>query len=422
MSTPTIHPEPSCKSDYDPNSLAADASLDLIKSSVVPITGFEKLAIRSALGRVLHENVHSKINVPSHTNSAMDGYAINAKQIPTEGIQELKVIGTSWAGRPFSGEIGANECVRIMTGGAMPAGSDTVIMQEEAELVGNHIRINSNHQAGQNVRRAGEDIAAGEVVLKSGRLLSPADIGLLASLGIGEVIVYRKLRVAFFSTGDELRAIGEPLEEGSIYDSNRYTLHGMLTRLGADVIDMGVIRDVREDTLRAFTEAAKCADVIISSGGVSVGEADYVKETLEQVGKVDFWKVAMKPGRPLAFGRVHDACFFGLPGNPVSVMVTFYIFVQPALRKLMGELDTDYLSLNLPCASKLRKRPGRVEYQRGIMVRDSEGQYVVRKTGPQGSGILSSMSEANCLILLPMESSGVEPGTEVEVLPLHGIF
>jgi molybdopterin molybdotransferase len=229
------------------------------------------------------------------------------------------------------------------------------------------------------------------------------------------------LRVAFFSTGDELCAVGEPLKRGMIYDSNRYTLHGMLTRLGVDVIDMGVIRDVRKDTLEAFNNAANCADAIITSGGVSVGEADYVKETLEKVGRVDFWKVAMKPGRPLAFGRVKEAYFFGLPGNPVSVMITFYIFVQPALRRLAGESKTENSTLMVRCDSRLRKRPGRVEFQRGILERNDKDQYVVRKTGPQGSGILRSMTEANCLIILPLESLGVEKGAQVEVLPFHGL-
>jgi molybdopterin molybdotransferase len=308
-----------------------------------------------------------------------------------------------------------------MTGAVMPAGTDTVIMQEHAEPQGETIRIDSAHKTGQNVRQAGEDIARGDVVLRAGKRLGPADIGLLASLGISEVVVHRRLRVAFFSTGDELCAVGKPLKQGMIYDSNRYTLYSMLTRIGADVIDMGVIRDIREDTLEAFNHAADSADVIITSGGVSVGEADYVKETLEKVGRVDFWKVAMKPGRPLAFGRVKEAYFFGLPGNPVSVMITFYIFVQPALRKLAGESKTENPTLKVRCDSRLRKRPGRVEFQRGILGRDDKGQYSVCKTGPQGSGILRSMIEANCLIILPQDSPGVEPGAQVEVLPFHGL-
>lgn len=407
--------------NYDPASLPVHVALQRIQSSLAPIGGFEKVAIRNALDRVLIKNVRSAIDVPGHTNSAMDGYAIDAAQIPFQGQRELKVVGTAWAGRPFLGAIGADECVRIMTGAVMPAGTDTVIMQEHVEQRSGCIRFEATHSPGQNVRHAGEDIAKGEIVLVKGKRMTPADLGLLASVGIPEVPVHRRLRVAFFSTGDELRSIGEALDEGMIYDSNRYTLFGMLSRLGAEVVDMGVIRDVREDIFRAFAEAAACTDVIITSGGVSVGEADYVKEALEKTGKVEFWKVAMKPGRPLAFGRVNDAYFFGLPGNPVSVMVTFYIFVQPALRRLMGEHDAETLSLKVPCTSKLHKRPGRVEYQRGILQHDGDRNYTVSKTGPQGSGILHSMTQANCLIVLSRECSGVSPGEEVQVIPFQGL-
>jgi len=410
----------SCMDDFDPNSLSVDAAVQRIQSAIQPLTGFERLAIRSALGRTLAENIHSKIDVPGHTNSAMDGYAINGSDIPTKGLQELRLLGTSWAGRPYVGEVGKGQCVRIMTGAAMPQGTDSVVIQEKVEQMGDRIRFDAKQQRGQNVRKAGEDIARGELVLKAGKRLVPADVGLLASLGIIEVMVYRRLRVAFFSTGDELRSLGEPLEMGAIYDSNRYTLHGMLNRIGAEITDMGVIRDVREDLHNAFLQAATTADAIITSGGVSVGEADFVKEILEEVGEISFWKVAMKPGRPLAFGRVKNAVFFGLPGNPVSVMVTFYLFVQPALRKLMGDLHTDNPTIKIPCTSRLRKRPGRVEYQRGVIERDQD-QTVVRKTGPQGSGILSSMSEANCFIVLPLESAGVSPGEMVEVLPFAGL-
>ncbi len=421
MNTP--HPDTAtcCTDDYDPNSLTVEAALERIRATLAPITGIETVALRTALDRILAEDIRSRIDVPGHTNSAMDGYAIDASEIPAEGGHELEVIGTAWAGRPFQGQVGPGQCVRIMTGAAMPPGTDTVIMQEQVTLSGGRIRFDGRHRAGENVRQAGEDIARGAVALSAGRRLVPADLGLLASLGVGELGVRRRLRVAFFSTGDELRGIGEPLGPGDIYDSNRYTLHGMLSRLGVEIIDMGVIRDVREDTRRAFAEAAQIADVVITSGGVSVGEADYVKETLDEIGQVDFWKVAMKPGRPLAFGRINDAYFFGLPGNPVSVMVTFYLFAQPALRSLMGEQGGSTLRIRVPCASRLKKRPGRVEFQRGVLEPDESGRTRVRKTGPQGSGILSSMSEANCFIILPLESEGVEPGTEVEVMPFAGL-
>ncbi len=422
MAEDSIHRAPSCADDYDPGSLSCELAHAKILDAVKPVIGREKLALRNCLGRILGEDVCSSINVPSHTNSAMDGYALNGADLPAEGIANLDVIGTSWAGKPFAETASSGQCVRIMTGAVMPAGTDTVIMQEHVEREGDSIRIDASHKVGQNVRAAGEDISVGQTVLTRGVRLTPATLGLLASLGIGELYVHRRLRVAFFSTGDELRSIGETLDEGCIYDSNRYTLHGMLGSLGADVIDMGVVRDVREDVEQAFREAAEIADVVITSGGVSVGEADFIKETLEKVGTINLWKVAMKPGRPLAFGHLGDAVFFGLPGNPVSVMITFSQFTSPALRKMMGEEQIRPVSLKARCTATLKKRPGRVEFQRGIMMNDENGDLIVDTTGAQGSGILRSMNEANCLIVLPMESGKVEPGTLVEIQPFSQFF
>ena len=421
MNKSIIEKDPSCRNDFDPKSLSADAALEQIKSGAVRIKGIEKIAIREALNRILAEDIRSHINVPTGTNSAMDGYAVNSGDIPSSGNAELSVLGTAWAGKPFGGELAAGSCVRIMTGAIMPEGTDTVIIQEDVQVTGSGIIIDGATGKGDNVRQAGEDIAAGDLILSRGRRLNPADIGLIASLGIAEVCVVRRLRVAFFSTGDELRSIGETLSDGAIYDSNRYTLYGMLERMGADIIDMGVIKDDRDALEEAFSIAAANADVLITSGGVSVGEADYIKEILAKLGQVDFWKVAIKPGRPLAFGQVGNALFFGLPGNPVSVMVTFYEFVQPALRKMIGEDDAGVLSLKARCDSKLKKRPGRVEYQRGILQRDENGDLVVVKTGAQGSGILRSMSQANCFIILPIASSGVEPGEFVDIQPFSGL-
>lgn len=421
MNRPALQKDSSCKDDFDPKSLSPGKALEKIQSAIQPVRDVEKIAIRDALNRVLAEDIQSLINVPSGVNSAMDGYAVNGGDIPESGIKELKVIGTSWAGRPFKGVVNSGDCVRIMTGAILPDNTDTVIIQEYVESRDDMIRIDNSTKKGENVRQAGEDIRKGEQVLTKGSRLNPADIGLIASLGIAEVKVTRKIRVAFFSTGDELRSIGQPLEEGCIYDSNRYTLHGMLTRMGSEIIDMGVIRDEKAALEEAFLAAAAGADAVITSGGVSVGEADYVREILAKLGQVEFWKVAMKPGRPLAFGKVGNACFFGLPGNPVSVMVTFYQFVQPALRRLMGDRHPDAITVKARCISKLKKRPGRVEYQRGILERDESGQMTVRKTGAQGSGILSSMSQANCFIILPMDSTGVEPGMEVDIQPFFGI-
>ena len=416
-----IEKDPSCRDDFDPKSLSADAALEQIKAGVNRVRGIEKIAIREALNRILAEDIRSRINVPSGTNSAMDGYAVNSADIPSESTAGLNVLGTAWAGKPFDGIVTSGNCVRIMTGAIMPEGADTVIIQEDVQADGSGIRIDGSTRKGDNVRQAGEDIAIGDLILTEGRRLNPADIGLIASLGIAEVSVVRRLRVAFFSTGDELRSIGETLSDGAIYDSNRYTLHGMLERMGTDIIDMGVIKDDLEALEEAFAIAAANADVLITSGGVSVGEADYIKEILAKLGQVDFWKVAIKPGRPLAFGHVGDAVFFGLPGNPVSVMVTFYEFVMPALRKMIGEDDTGILTLKARCDSRLKKRPGRVEYQRGILRSDDDGNLVVAKTGAQGSGILTSMSQANCFIILPIDSSGIEPGMYVDIQPFSGL-
>ncbi len=419
--------DPSCMDDFDPSSLDAKKALQQILNTVNVQSKSEKLLIREALNRVTAKNIHSKIDVPGHTNSAMDGYALHSSLIPSQGQQAFKVIGTAWAGQLFLGSVNQDECVRIMTGAVMPQSTDTVVMQEHVEKIvseeGDQILIDHTNKPGQNVRQAGEDITIGETVVAAGKLVTPAELGLLASVGISEIEVYQKLRVAFFSTGDELRPVGSILEKGQIYDSNRYTLYGMLSRLGVEIIDMGVIQDDKDAVMQAFTNAANQADVIITSGGVSVGEADFVKETLEELGEVNFWKVAIKPGRPLAFGKINNTWFFGLPGNPVSVMVTFYMFVQPALKKMMGTNLHEPLIINAICQTKLRKRPGRIEYQRGVLDtnKNDPTQHEVKKTGAQGSGILRSMSDANCFIILPMESKGVDVGDVVQVLPFEVI-
>jgi len=421
MKPEIIVKQSSCADDFDPASLPVDVAMRKIMESIQPLEGTERIPIRKALGRILREDIISPLNVPSATNSAMDGYAINSRDIPATGIINLQVVGTAFAGKPFSGTISPGQCVRIMTGAVMPSAADTVVMQEHVERTDDSIRLDNSIKAGANVRMAGEDMSIGDKVLESGTEITPADTGLIASLGIGDITVTRQLRVAFFSTGDELRSLGEPLTDGNIYDSNRYTLYGMLARLGVEIIDMGVIRDNPELLQGAFQEAATQADVLITSGGVSVGEADYVKEILESVGTVNFWKVAMKPGRPLAFGKIQNTWFFGLPGNPVSVMVTFYQFVLPALRYFMGAREIAPVTFKAICKSGLKKRPGRVEYQRGILSKDDTGQVIVHKTGAQGSGILRSMAQANCFIILPMDSGSIEPGALVDVQPFFGL-
>jgi molybdopterin molybdotransferase len=412
----------SCADDYDPNSMPVAKARDFIARFLTPVSAVERLPIRTALGHVLAEDVVSPLDVPAHDNSAMDGYAVRFSDLNASGEVTLKVAGTAFAGVPFQGDAQAGECVRIMTGAVMPSGCDTIVMQEHVEAKDDAIKIGGAHKRGQHLRHAGEDLKAGQTALKRGLLLRPAEIGLIASLGIGEIGVYRKLRVAFFSTGDELRSIGTPLGEGQIYDSNRYTLHGMLTRLGCEVIDMGVVRDDPNLLEQTFNTAAQAADVVITSGGVSVGEADYVKDLLERLGEVVFWKIAMKPGRPLAYGRIGSAHFFGLPGNPVSVMVTFYQFVRDALLKLAGcDPVTPLPSFKVPCASSLKKAPGRTEFQRGVLTQDTAGDWSVRVTGEQGSGILRSMSEANCFIILPEAQGNVAAGTLVQVQVMEGV-
>jgi molybdopterin molybdotransferase len=416
----------SCIDDYDPNALKITSAREVIHSLLVPVTTNEKVAVRAALGRVLGEDIISTLDVPAHDNSAMDGYALRHADLKAAGETELRLAGSAFAGRQFAGKLGKRECVRIMTGAVMPYGADTVVIQEIVQVDGDKIRIPAGQKKGQNRRLAGEDLAAGKPVLKAGQPVGPAELGLIASLGLAEVMVRRRLRVAFFSTGDELASVGSSLKQGEVYDSNRYTLYGMLSRLGCDIIDMGVVRDDPASLERALKAAAADADAIITSGGVSVGEADFIRELLGKLGEVVFWKIAMKPGRPMAFGKIADAGneahFFGLPGNPVAVMVTFYQFVRDALLALSGRTDDYALPLlQVPCTSSLKKSPGRTEFQRGLLARDERGQWSVCPIGAQGSGVLRSMAEANCFIVLEHERGSVKPGDLVQVQLFHGL-
>lgn len=413
-------PQPSCADDVDHNNLTVEQARQRIHDLLSPISSWQKVSLRQALGQVLHQSVVSPRQVPPYNNSAMDGYALRSADIKNTPFS-LNNVGVAFAGKPYQGHVEAGQCIRIMTGAKIPDGCDTVVMQEQVESDNQTITIHTEVKAGQNVRLAGEDIDCGDTVLPAGRRLTPADLGLLASLGIAEVVTYRPLRVAFFSTGDELCGLGEHLGDGQIYDSNRYTLYGMLSELNIDVIDMGVIPDNRAALKIALEQAAADADVILSSGGVSVGDADYVKDMLAELGQVNFWKIAMRPGRPLAFGQIGEAMFFGLPGNPVSVMVTFYQFVQPALKRLAGESDTLPIIIEVPCDNAIKKRAGRFEFQRGILFRNNEGQLRVSTTGAQGSGILRSMSMANCFILLEENCDGLSAGSLVNVQPFAGL-
>lgn len=422
MNHSTPSSETDCINLESSNLLTVDMALQRIREVLTPIHGFECCSLRDAFNRIIAEDVTSPLNVPAYINSAMDGYAISHNDLPAEGSTQLKVIGTAFAGTPFEGKVHSGQAVRIMTGAMVPEGADTVIMQEQAERDGDNLTIHSSHKPGENVRQIGEDITKGEVVLATGKKIRGAELGLLASLGIAEITVKRRLRVATFSTGDELCSIGETPRAGQIYDSNRYSLYGMLRAMNVEHLDMGVIRDDPDAIRNAFTTAAEAADVLITSGGVSVGDADYVKQTLDQLGQVNFWKIKMKPGKPLAFGSISQTVFFGLPGNPVSAMATFYQIVQPSLHHLMGQSTTVPIRLKIHTAERLKKRPGRQDFQRGIMERNEQGELVVRSTGHQGSHILSSMSQANCFIILPSESGPVEAGEMVEVEPFEGLF
>ena len=416
----------SCISGYDPDALPVAKAQEFIARFVPRVATVERVALRSALGRVLAEDIVSPIDVPAHDNSAMDGYALRGSDLAESGPTRLRIAGTGLAGQQFEGAAGPGECVRIMTGAVMPEGFDTVVPQEFVSVEGQEVVVPPGAvRPGDNRRLRGEDLARGRPALPAGKLLRPADLGLLASLGQAEVPVWRRLRVAFFSTGDELRSIGEPLEPGCVYDSNRYTLYGMLQRLGVELLDLGVVRDEPQALERAFRTAAESADAIITSGGVSVGEADFTKQMMARLGEVTFWRIAMRPGRPMAFGRIrsaaHEAVLFGLPGNPVAVMVTFYAFVRDALLAMSGATPAPLPLLRARSAMALRKKPGRTEYQRGVVSRRPDGDWEVRITGSQGSGILRSMSEANGLVVLHHEQGAVTTGDWVDVLPFEGL-
>jgi molybdopterin molybdotransferase len=417
-----------CLSTYDPEALPVGDAQRIIREFVTPVHAVEQVALRAALGRVLAFDVISPIDVPAHDNSAMDGYALRGEDLPADAPLRLRVAGIAFAGHPFDDVVQPGECVRIMTGAVIPQGCDSVVPQElvQAGDDGKQIVLAPGLiRAGDNRRLAGEDLRRGSAALARGRIVRPSDLGLLASLGVAEVAVQRRLRVAFFSTGDELRSIGQALDQGCVYDSNRYTIYGMLQRLGCDLIDMGVVRDDPQALEQALREACENADAIITSGGVSVGAADYTRDIMARLGDVSFWKVGMRPGRPLAFGRIasngRSAFLFGLPGNPVAVMVSFYFFARDALLRMMGA-DAPLPMMKARSSATIRKRPGRTEYQRGILSTGADGMPEVRITGAQGSGILRSMSEANCMVVLPDEQGTVQPGDTVDIILFEGLI
>ena len=413
---------------FDPQALSVGKAQEFIQHLVqsLPPVASQEIPLMQALGRIVAEDIISPIHVPAHDNSAMDGFAFDGKQLGLAPLK-LRVVGTALAGKAWQGNVKTGECVKIMTGAVMPTGLDTVIAQELATVhtSGDETIVEIPAgilQAGDNRRKAGEDLQRGLPALRVGSALSPAALGLLASLGMAKVKVNRQLRVAYFSTGDEVLSLGDAMREGAVYDSNRFTVFGLLTRMGCQVVDMGVVRDDPVLLEQAFSKASENADVIITSGGVSVGEADFTKAMMKKLGDVAFWKIAMRPGRPMAVGRLGKCILFGLPGNPVAVMVTFLAFVKPALLHLMGGTASTTPYLRAKSAVALRKKPGRTEYQRGFVRTLSDGTLQVEAAGNQGSGVLRSMVEANGLIVLHHHQSSVAAGDEVDVMMFEGVI
>ena len=411
---------------FDPQALSVDKAQEFIQHLVTALSPIakEELPLMQALGRIVAEDIVSPINVPAHDNSAMDGFAFDGAQLSSSPLK-LRVVGTALAGKAWQGSVLTGECVKVMTGAVMPLGLNTVIAQELTTInttgIETIVEIPAGLlQIGDNRRKAGEDLQRGLPALTAGSTLTPAALGLVASLGIVKVKVYRQLRVAYFSTGNEVLSLGDAMREGAVYDSNRYTVFGLLSRIGCEVIDMGVVRDDPALLEQAFSKASENADVIITSGGVSVGEADFTKAMMKKLGDVAFWKIAMRPGRPMAVGRLANCILFGLPGNPVAVMVTFLAFVKPALLQMMGGSPSTTPYLRAKSAVALRKKPGRTEYQRGFVRALPDGTLQVEAAGNQGSGVLRSMVEANGLIVLHHHQSNVAAGDEVDVMMFEG--
>ena len=437
---------------YDPQAMSSAQVTQFLERLVQPVQERETIALQDALGRVLGADVISPVSVPPHDNSAMDGYAFDGSALQPGKSLRLRVVGTALAGAAWRGHVQAGECVRIMTGAVMPSGLDTVVPKEFTQTDGEHVAVAPDVlRAGDNRRFAGEDLLQGSVALAAGERITPAVLGLLASLGLPQVQVLRRLRVAYFSTGDEILSLGEPPREGAVYDSNRFTVLGLLTRMGVDTIDMGVVRDDPALLREAFARAAAQADAVITSGGVSVGEADHTRSMMRELGDVAFWRIAMRPGRPMAVGRIphekllaktgssadsisaasssieskttaSEAVLFGLPGNPVAVMVTFLAFVRPALLRMMGCTQSAPPLLRARSSEAIRKKAGRTEYQRGWVGAGADGQLEVRISGNQGSGVLSSMVRANGLVVLPHASGDVAAGDMVEVMVFDGVI
>ncbi|MCE9845695.1 bifunctional molybdopterin-guanine dinucleotide biosynthesis adaptor protein MobB/molybdopterin molybdotransferase MoeA [Vibrio alginolyticus] len=407
-----------CCDTLSPAFLSVIQGQEKILSLVNTVSEIEACKIENAYGRVLAEDIISPVNVPQYTNSAMDGYAIRSDDVDRDSYQ---VVAEVMAGHAYDQPLEVGQAVKIMTGAPTPLNGDTVVMREQASQECDKVTFNgANIKAGQNVRQAGEDLAIGSDVFTAGTRLASPEMGMIASLGFGEANVFRKLKVAVFSTGDEVQAPGTEQKANSIYDSNRFTIMGMLEKLGCEILDFGILEDNEQLMIEALENASAQADVVMTSGGVSVGDADYIKLALDKLGQIDFWRINMRPGRPLAFGQINNKPFFGLPGNPVAVMVSFINFVEPAMRKMQGEQGWKPLKVNAIANESLRSRQGRTEFSRGLYELDETGRLTVRTTGKQGSGILRSMSEANCLIEISPAIDTVKAGESVTIIPLQG--
>lgn len=415
-----------------PGLLPISQALNAMRAAISAVQEQELCSLMQARGRILAEDVISQVNVPPSDNSAMDGYAMVAADL--QDTDSLKLIGAAYAGIPFAGSVSKGQCVRIMTGAIIPAGADAVVMQENTSELASPsktstadehqhkiIQFTQRPKLGNSVRKAGEDITQGAVVLNKGTRILPSHLSLLASVGIANVSVVRKLNVGLIATGDELVSPGEALKAGQIYESNRYALHAMLQEFGANIIDFGIVEDKLDSLQRTFADADRQCDMVLSCGGVSVGDADYVKEVLQTLGSVNFWKVAIKPGKPFAFGKLSQAWFCGLPGNPVSSYVTFEQLVKPVLETLSGQTRRPALLLNATADCDIRKAPGRADYQRGIYRLDSNGELFVSPNGKQGSGVMSSIAHANCYIVLPQDTGSIEQGSTVQIQPFTSL-
>jgi molybdopterin molybdotransferase len=398
-----------------PGLLPIQSAISNMLKQVIPVMESEQIELEEALGRVLAEDVVSTINVPPNDNSAMDGYAMRCQDLTD--TNQLQLMGTALAGRPFKEAVLAGQCIRIMTGAVIPIGADSVVMQENTEIRDNSVVFKQIPELGNSIRKAGEDIQQGQVVVNKGTKLTPAYLALIASVGIAEISVTRLIKVGLITTGDELTPPGQPLSEGAIYESNRYALSALLNTLPVVLFDFGIVKDDKVDLKAVFEQAGSHCDLVLSCGGVSVGDADYVKEILDEIGTINFWKVAIKPGKPFAFGQLGNAIFCGLPGNPVSSYVTFEKLVTPVLQKLSGQkyLPTPHFVAKAACL--IKKRPGREDYQRGIFYRDEYGKLWVKPNGKQGSGIMSSIANANCYIVLDQDAGDIKQGEAVNIQP-----